>query len=85
MTLILKVQFIINYINDIENNFFFNYISKVKIFQMKFQFFFLLNKTALIVATEKGNAEIVQLLLSRPELDVNHISVFKKLFFFNRI
>lgn len=52
---------------------------------MKFQFFFLLNKTALIVATEKGNAEIVQLLLSRPELDVNHISVFKKLFFFNRI
>lgn len=43
--------------------------------------FFLLNKTALIAATEKGNAEIVQLLLSRPELDVNHISVFKKLFF----
>ena len=47
--------------------------------------FFLLNKTALIAATEKGNAEIVQLLLSRPELDVNHISVFKKLFFFNQI
>lgn len=48
---------------------------------MKFQIFFWLNKTALIVATEKGNAEIVQLLLSRPELDVNHISVFKKFFF----
>lgn len=41
----------------------------------------MLNKTALIVTTEKGNAEIVQLLLSRPELDVNHISIFKKLFF----
>lgn len=39
-----------------------------------FQFHFL-NKTALHIAVETGNPEIVQLLLMREEIDVNVKSV----------
>ena len=41
---------------------------------MKFEFN-LFYKTALIIATENENPEIVQLLLSRPEIDVNIKSI----------
>lgn len=48
----------------------------IKIFLMKFAFF-LFNKMALHMAVEKGNPDIVQLLLNREEIDVNIRSVFK--------
>lgn len=41
---------------------------------MKFHKYF--NKSALHVAAEIGNAEIVNLLLSRPEINVNIISIW---------
>lgn len=40
------------------------------IFLMIFQIIFL-NKTPLHIALEKGNAEIVELLLSMPNIDLN--------------
>ena len=43
---------------------------------MKFAFF-LFYKMALHMAVEKGNPDIVQLLLNREEIDVNIRSVFK--------
>ena len=34
-----------------------------------------IDKTALHIAVEKSNAEIVQLLLNRPEIDINFKSI----------
>lgn len=39
------------------------------------KFFFIIHKTALHLAVEKGNPEIVQLLLSRPDINTNIASV----------
>lgn len=34
------------------------------------------NKTPLYIAAEKGNSEIVKLLLSMPDIDINAKSIF---------
>lgn len=41
----------------------------------------LIYKTALHLAIKAGNPEIVQLLLNRPEIDVNSKSISKNIFF----
>lgn len=39
---------------------------------MKFQtFFYWSNRASIYIAAERGNAEIVKLLLEKPELDIN--------------
>lgn len=43
----------------------------------------IVKNTALYIASEKGNAEIVQLLLSREDIDINALSVF--VIFYNTI
>lgn len=48
---------------------------------MEFRNFFFLNKTALHVAVEKGNIEIVELLLSNPNININILSISKYFFF----
>ena len=37
------------------------------------------------IAAEKGNKEIVQILLKRPEIDVNMVAVFLHFVFFYKI
>ena len=44
---------------------------------------FLLNKTPLYFAVEKGNIEIIKLLLQNNEIDVNILNIF--ISFFNKI
>lgn len=39
------------------------------------KFYYFLNKTALFIAAEKGNADIVKLLLKHPKIDINMISI----------
>ena len=48
------------------------------VYQYKFKAFLIENnkKTALHIAVEKENAEIVRLLLSKDKLDINFIYIF---------
>lgn len=44
---------------------------EIPFFVLKWSFIFYSKKTVLLIAVEKGNKEIVQLLLSNPNVDVN--------------
>lgn len=45
-------------------------------------FHFIIHKTALIIAVERGYKEIVKLLLASPKIDVNKICISNKNFLF---
>lgn len=45
-------------------------------------FHFIIYKTALIIAVERGYKEIVKLLLASPKIDVNKICISNKNFLF---
>ena len=60
---------------------FLNEIQLSLFFEMKFKNFYF-EKTVLLIAVEKGNKEIIQLLLSIPEVDVNAHLIYNCLFFF---
>ena len=70
-------------------NAFSNYVSKLFIFFITFQIlindiskkYFFLNKTALHIAVEKGDPEIVQNILMHESVDVNAKSILKINFF----
>lgn len=51
-----------------------------KLVLMQFSFIFF-NKTALQVAIERGNPDIVKMILARPETDVNAKSILNNHFF----
>ena len=53
---------------------------QIPFFLMKF-LLLLFCKTALHIAVQKGNPEMVQLLLSRPEIDVNLSLILQKKYF----
>lgn len=52
---------------------------------MMFFFYTISNKAPLHIAIEKGNLDVVQSLLSNPNIDVNCESVFIILLFSNKI
>lgn len=45
-------------------------------------FHFIIHKTALIIAVERGYKEIVKLLLASPKIDVNKICISNTIFLF---
>lgn len=49
------------------------------IFEFSFEFFFY--KTPLCIAAEKENVELIQLLLTQPDIDVNVKSILTFVFF----
>ena len=69
-----------NIFDIIPNKIYFLIGFKKSINSMKF-WFKNLNKTPLHMAVERGNEEVVQLLMLRPELDVNVKAVWKVNFF----
>lgn len=74
MILKIKIQWNLNlYINDVFS-IIFHGVGNI-IFWMIL--FFIFQKTALMIAVEKNNLDIVKLLLSRQDLNVNIKSIFK--------
>lgn len=71
------MTFQIYFINEIPN---LTDIFKFLIFFMKFQKKFFFYKTALIIAIEQENVEIVKLLLDHPDINVNIKSILNQPF-----
>lgn len=59
----------------------FIFFDEIKIFQIKWNFYFIYNRTAFYLAVEKKNPNVVKLLLSSEKIDFNIPYVFIKIYF----